>query len=375
MSNIPNPSDIPFQQIIKALLDLENTFPPRLLYRFSDLEKRDLDMLAEAWADVPSWRRKALIEDIEELGEKDTLLSFEALARFALTDPDPEVRLPAVRTLWEYEDPKLAHIYLQMMKQDPSKEIRSASASALGKYIYLGEIEEISASLLRTIEDELLSILNSEEEAQVRRSALEALGYSSRDEVKPFIKTAYQSNEKEWIASALFAMGRSADPEWKPQVLEKLDSNLPLLRTEAARAAGELEITAAKGKLLDLLDDPSDETRLASIWALSQIGGSGVKEMLERVYREADDEEEIALIESALDNIRFNQDMRLLPILDIGEIESDLPEKDEYEEYEDYFLHKYAPDGDEDFEDDFDDFEIDEDFIEDNEDEGGDFDD
>jgi len=267
------------------------------------------------------------------------------------------------------------HIFLRMLKQDSNKQIRSASASALGKFIYLGEIEEISASLLQVIEDELLHILKGEEDALVRRNALEALGYSSRDEVKPFIEAAYRSTEKEWIASALFAMGRSANPDGKPQVLEMLDSNFPLLRTEAARAAGELEITAAKGKLLDLLDDPSDETRLASIWALSQLGGSGVQEALERVYREADDEEEIALVESALDNLRFNQDMRLLPILDISEIESETPEKDEAGEYDKYFLDEFASDLDEDFEDDFDDFEIDEDFIEDDEDEGGDFDD
>jgi len=50
-----------------------------------------------------------------------------------------------------------------------------------------------------------------------------------------------------------------------------LDSPLPSLRAEAARAAGELEIGAAASRLLELLDDPDEATRLASIWSLSQL--------------------------------------------------------------------------------------------------------
>ena len=344
-----NPADIPFRQVIEALLDTEKPFTPLFLYRFSDLDKTDVDRLAEIWSDIPTWRRKALLEDIEVLGEEDTLLSFEAVGQFALSDSDPEVRLPAIGILWEYENPALVNPFLNMMETDPSPNVRSSAAGALGRFVYRGELEEIPAQILKKIEDRLLVVINGNDEPIVRCSALEALGYSSRKEVPGIIEKAFQSGDKEWMASALNAMGRSANSKWKPQVLSMLDSPLPSLRAEAARAAGELEIGAAASRLLELLDDPDEATRLASIWSLSQLGGEGVRAALERIYDETDDDHERAYIESALDNLTFNEDMELLPLLDISETPSKTPERLE-NEYEQYFAEAFTEDFDDGFE-------------------------
>ena len=65
------PSEIPFQQVIEALSDTEKPFSPRLLYRFSDLNREEIDRLAQVWPSIPAWRRKALMEDIEQLGEEE----------------------------------------------------------------------------------------------------------------------------------------------------------------------------------------------------------------------------------------------------------------------------------------------------------------
>ena len=343
-----NPADIPFRQVIEALLDTEKPFTPLFLYRFSDLDKTDVDRLAEIWSDIPTWRRKALLEDIEVLGEEDTLLSFEAVGQFALSDSDPEVRLPAIGILWEYENPALVNPFLNLMETDPSPNVRSAAAGALGRFVYRGELEEIPAQILKKIEDRLLVVINGNDEPIVRCSALEALGYSSRKEVPGIIEKAFQSGDKEWMASALNAMGRSANSKWKPQVLSMLDSPLPSLRAEAARAAGELEIGAAASRLLELLDDPDEATRLASIWSLSQLGGEGVRAALERIYDETDDDHERAYIESALDNLTFNEDMELLPLLDISETPSKTPERLEIE-YEQYFAEAFTEDFDDGF--------------------------
>ena len=54
---------------------------------------------------------------------------------------------------------------------------RAAAAGALGRYVFAGEIEEISAQELREIEDLLLEVLNSDQPKVVRRYALEALGF------------------------------------------------------------------------------------------------------------------------------------------------------------------------------------------------------
>jgi ribonuclease E len=127
-------------------------------------------------------------------------------------------------------------------------------------------------------------------------------------------------------------MGRSANESWRAKVQSMLDNPHPVVRAEAARAAGELEMTSATGTLLGMLDDPDDDTRLAAIWSLSQIGGSRVREVLERLAEDTEDEEERAFLESALDNLAFTEDMQSLPFFD-------LPQADEADEEldEDFF--------------------------------------
>jgi hypothetical protein len=328
-------SDIPFQQLIDALSDLDTPLNPRFLYRLSDLEADDLKQLKPIWLELPLWRRKALIEDVEELGATDYLLDFMAFGELVIDDADPGIRLMAVRTLWEYEQSELIPVFLGLIEKDPDAEVRAAAATGLGRFIYAGEIEEIPASKLKKLEEALLKLVESGEVAQVRRAALESLGFSSREEVSPLIQKAFDSSDRSWKASALFAMGRSANQAWKPAVLSMLVSPIPLLRGEAARAAGELEINEAVPLLLEMLDDPDDNTRSASIWSLSQIGGEDVREALERLYEEAEDEEEIEFLDSALENLTFTEGVKFMPFFDFpDELESEAEEDEWYSDLE-----------------------------------------
>lgn len=315
------PDEIPFQKLLDALLDVENPLPSRYFYRLSDLDDDEIQELKQIWGKMPAWRRKALMEDIETIGETDFLLSFESIARLAIQDTDPTVRLPAIHTLWDYEDPHLIPVYLAMLEKDEDIQVRAAAATALGKYVFLGEIDELPLETLRNIEDHLLASTTGSDDILVRRRALESLGYSGRDEVPPLVEAAYASSDKDWIVSALFAMGRSAHEGWRAMVMEKLDSNLPAVRAEAARAAGELEISEAAVTLIEMLDDPNDDVREACIWSLSQIGGEGVREALEDLYEETEDEEEAEFIDDALDNLAFTEETELFALFDFPDDE------------------------------------------------------
>jgi HEAT repeat protein len=322
-----SPNEISMGQVIDALLDEDTPLKPRYLYRFSDLTGEDLSQLKQAWLRIPLWRRQALMEDVGELGESDDMLSFEALARFALLDTDPKIRLLAVHALWDYEQRDLALIFLGMLKTETSIELRAALASALGRFVYLGDIEELDADVLREIEDYLLEILRGTDNSLVQRCALESLGYSRREEVIPLIEQAYNSQDKDWVGSALFAMGCSADEAWAGQVLNSLNHVIPTIRTEAARAAGALDLAEAADTLKEMLNDDNEQARMAAIWSLSQVGGEGVHTILEELLENEKDEDDIDFLEAALDNMCFTEEMQSFPILNV--IPDDLTGRDD----------------------------------------------
>jgi hypothetical protein len=314
---------ISIQQLVDALLDGDTLFNPRYLYRFSDLEPAEVAELARSWPQVPAWRRQAIMEDLEKLGEADSLLSFDAMCVYAMTDADPNVRELALHSLWEYDLPAIVPSLLMLLQTDEAANVRAAAASALGKYVYLGELEEINESTLHEIEDRLIEKVLGSDVVDVRRRALESLGFSSRSEVPALIDKAYTSGNESWLISSLFAMGRSANQKWGARLLKALDNDSPEVRVEAVQALGELELKAARPRLLELLQDDNVEVRLSSAWSLSQIGGEGVQAALEAMYELADDEEDAEYIASALENLAFTDEMGDLPLLDFLDDEDD----------------------------------------------------
>lgn len=313
------PKPIPFNKIIEALLDESTPFSPRYLNRLSDIEPANSAALKETWPKISTRRREALLEDLEEIHLADDLLSFEEVARMALKDSTPGVRRRAINILREYELVDLLPTFMHMAENDPDAEVRATAAAALSTYVYMGEVEDISPKKLHNVEECLLRLTSGSDTTLVRRQALEALGFSSRKEVIGLVEKAYASPDIDWLVTALFAMGRSANPRWKPQVLKMLTHIRPVVRAEAASAAGELEIKAAVPRLLELLEDVDPDVRMASIWALSQVGGDGVRLALESMLENTVDDDEAIQIDNALENLDFTEEMKDLALLEIPE--------------------------------------------------------
>lgn len=318
----------PFNKVVEALLDDSTPFSARYLHHFSDISPNDLASLMKAWPKISTFRKLALLEDLEDLAEADTLTSFDDLARQLIKDMDPQVRARAIRLFWENEDAGLVPIFLRLLKEDGDAEVRAAAANALGLFVYLGELEKIPAEIHHKIEDALLETATSAAEPLVRRRALESLGYSGREEVIPLIESAYQERSNEWVVSSLFAMGRSCDDRWKKQVLSKLHTPYEDIRSEAVHAAGELELASARPVLLDLLEDEEDlELRQEIIWALSKIGGEGVRNRLEELLEVEEDDDVAEFIEEAMNNLAFAEDLAHFELFDLDP-EMDLHEED-----------------------------------------------
>lgn len=330
------PTTIPFQEVLDALLDTETPLPPRYLYRFSDLSPDELADLKAIWGQIPTWRRKALLEDLEQLFGGDYLLSFESICRLGLEDPDSEIRFLSIRSLFEYDVEDLIPVFLHLTVNDEQEDVRAVSATVLGKYVYEGEIEEIPQKTLRQVEDQLLAVCQGNDTMLVRRRALEAMGFSSRKELPALIETAFQHSEYDWVVSAIFAMGRSCDKRWQESVVKMLNHVLPAVRLEAARAAGEIEISDAAERLIELLEDDNEDVRMASAWSLSQIGGHGVQEALDMMLEETEETEQAEFIESAIDNLIFNQSLQFSGLTDYPQDENSYDYNDNDDEaYED----------------------------------------
>ena len=344
--------EIPFEHLLVSLLDEKKPLAPRNLYRFSDLGSADLKKLVSIWPKIPLWRRQALMGDLYQLSESDTVLSFSQVSRLALQDEDPSVRLLAVRTLIDYEEDDLIDTFIDMLEHDPDTDVRAASATALSPFVYLGELEEISPKRMRAVEECLLGVIAGNDQVLVRRKAVEALSFTSREEIEPIIDNAYHSKDTDWLVTALFSMGRSANKRWNDQVLAKLDDKRPAVRAEAAGAAGELEINEAVPRLLEMLDEDDEDIRAAAIWSLSQIGGEGVRESLEDMLDEIENDDEAELIENALENLTLTEDFLALSIMELPDETPENLDKDIYFYPEDSELEEEeTEDEDEDDED------------------------
>jgi HEAT repeat protein len=213
------------------------------------------------------------------------------------------------------------------LQGDDSLQVRAQAAETLGRFVFLGELGRISEKQYKKVEEVLLSIMEKDESEQVRQRALESLGYSSHERVGGLIEDAYDFGDEDWQSSALYAMGRTADEKWTAQVLERLDDPNPEISKEAARAAGEIEISDAISSLLNLLKNDMVDVRLAATWSLSQIGGEIAAEALEEYQDRTSDEDEIDLIENALENLSFTQELNDLPIFDFADKDlKDLPD-------------------------------------------------
>jgi HEAT repeat protein len=321
--------------LIKSLLDLETPFPARLLYQFSDMPSDDRKVLATAWLSIPLMRRRAVLQDLLELAEHDDLLMFEEIGRIALGDSDADCQVSGISMLLEAEDPKLIPIYLNLLADaDKAEFVRAAAANALGFYVYLGELEEIKTELHHKIEDALLLAYAEDPSDLVQRRALESLGYSSREEIPPLLRYASAKDSEEWLESALFAMGRSADNQWEALVLENLDHDNPEVKGQAIHAAGELSLSSARVRLLRKLDREKDDyLRSEMIWALSQIGGEGIEDKFEQLLAKTDDDDEVTLLEEALDMLNFTNEIADFELMEVDlEHDHDLHDEDEEED-------------------------------------------
>jgi HEAT repeat protein len=276
-----------FQRALEAIGD-EAPLSQAELDALSVLEGPDLRSYADVWRRLPAPARARLIRALHSAAEQRLRLDFSGINRVALDDEDEKVRLAAVECALEDRSPALLSRLVDLVRSDPSRQVRRAAAEDLARFTLLGELDELDPELTRRVRDRLLEVVRAQDEdPSIRTSALAALGYFSDEAMMHELAEAFTNPELR--LGAVRGMGRSADPRWTDRLMPVLGSEDPQQREEAARALGEIEDERAVSPLVELVDDPVREVRLAAIGALGEIGGEEAREALLYVLEDPDD--------------------------------------------------------------------------------------
>jgi HEAT repeat protein len=310
---------ITIDDALDLLLNEDRSLTQRYLELFSDLSSKDIAKVKMVWPQIEAKRRQGLLKDLIEFADIEPMMFYDELAEALLDDKDPSIRASALELLWQTEEPHLIDRFMTLLLADPVDTVRANAATGLAKFVYLGELEDITEKDYKRVVEALAQTFIGDEPDTVKRRALEALSFSGDARADDFIKSSYNRKEQEWVVSALFSMGRSANEAWNDTVLSRINDQNPEIAAEAITAAGELGIKAAREPILEMIDQGIDDedVRFAVIEAIAKIGGESVRSALEMMHETARSTDEEEFIEGALEELEFTDLVNLGSMLEI----------------------------------------------------------
>jgi HEAT repeat protein len=283
-----------------------DVLPATIFYGLSDLGLEEIQTLEHEWYALDPDLRRRVITQLAEASEVSFEFDYVQLGRLALNDLEPTVRAAAIDLLWTDDSVMFMDKLIERTERDESRVVRAAAVSALGRFILLGEYEEIEESHAKRAQNAAIRLWNDHtEDFEVRRRALEAISNSSHEIVYPAIAEAYTSDEHLMRVSSIFAMGKSYDHQWSDTVLKELANSDAQIRYEAARAAGELMLEQAVMQLGRMANEDDREIKEVAVWSLGEIGGQQALRILTALAESAEASDDLDLldsIEEALDN-------------------------------------------------------------------------
>jgi HEAT repeat protein len=296
----------------------------------SDLPIEDIIKIRMTWEFLPAERKRSIAEHLIELEDIHTTLSFDNLFRFMLSDRDEQVKILAIKGLWENDQPSLLEPLVRLLEKDKSQKVRAEAASALGKYALLAEMGKLREALAVRVTTVLFRAVDDpNENIEVKARALESVSVLSQPKVTDAVNQAYTSDNSRLRLAAIYAMGHNASYMWIPILTATLKSDEPAERYEAVLALGEMEDQGAVEYLRPCTKDEDLEVRLATVETLKKIGGREAKSLL----GEMSDDPNANIVEAAKEALSEMEDPNSLKVLDddvsINEDEDEDEDEDE----------------------------------------------
>ncbi|HYW88741.1 MAG TPA: hypothetical protein VFB50_13275, partial [Chloroflexota bacterium] len=168
-----------FEHALTAIAEQE-ALPQAELDSLSMLEGDDLGRFRATFEKLPSDARARLVQGLRGAAEQRLRLDYSAVNRLALEDTESRVRLAGVQAAIEDRSEYWLAKLLDLLRSDPSTDVRQAAAEDLSRFTLLAELEDLDAATTARLRTELQEVIADDTQApRVRTSALAALGYFS----------------------------------------------------------------------------------------------------------------------------------------------------------------------------------------------------
>jgi HEAT repeat protein len=181
-----------------------------------------------------------------------------------LLDPSAAVRIEAASVIGGLGPSLVAPTMLRLLQEDPEPAVRRAIAYSIGRSFMDQD---------RPAVEKALASAARAPDAQVRESALWAWGMIDGPQAKRVLHDGLKSTEPSVRRTAVEQLGRMNDPEVVPDLIAGLRDPQPEVRQAAAEALGRMGDPRALDALLLALKDENAYVRHAAEAALRLLKG------------------------------------------------------------------------------------------------------
>ena len=286
----------------------------RDLTALSDMTAAQFAVYQPVWLAASEDRRSEVLQRLRAIDAQAEgfKYDFAAAFRLALADADERVRIAAVAGLESDDSTDLLHIFVRMLGEDSSQIVKAATATALGTYLHIGELEELEPHERDKVYSALMgALLVAPRNSLLVHRLIESIGYADNEETRAIIAGAHADGSEDLRLSAMTAMARSGNQIWQDRLIADLRSDSSQLRERAAWACGELYSDEATSELGRLIDDDDEAVRFAAIVALGELASDDSRALLKRAT-DSKDEEIATAAEEALENAEMLGNVRLM---------------------------------------------------------------
>jgi HEAT repeat protein len=281
--------------------------------------------------------RAAIVAAASRIGGPHAITTVNA----ALSDPTPTVRVAGVRAALLISEPTLASTVVNLGSSDTSDDVRLAILQAAPQIgverekilalVRVGLASPVAAVRRQAIAswgelgespavDDLMTLVRSDADANVRQTAAYAFGRGSipddqRTETVNLLMRALRSDVQPRVReAAAWSLGRLGGGVVETTLIQSLrrTTETQSVRVSAAEALGNLKSSRAVDTLIHVLRSEGPELRRASARALGMIGETRA---LQALFTAASDEDSYVRSEAAAALERLNPESGLTAVL------------------------------------------------------------